>query len=69
MSINIKEPLVTPEAARVVGLSPRTLEKYRTAGRGPAYLKLGRIVRYELRELEAWMDARRVSSTSMQVLP
>ncbi len=32
--------LVTPEAARFLGLSPRTLEKQRTYGTGPRYISL-----------------------------
>jgi len=31
----------TPEAARFLGLSGRTLEKHRTYGTGPRYSKLG----------------------------
>jgi predicted DNA-binding transcriptional regulator AlpA len=33
--------LRTAEAARFLGLSPRTLEKHRTYGTGPQYRKLG----------------------------
>ena len=33
--------LRTPEAARFLGLSGRTLEKHRTYGTGPAYRKIG----------------------------
>ena len=33
--------LRTPEAARLLGLSGRTLEKHRTHGTGPRYRKLG----------------------------
>ena len=40
--------LRTPEAARFLGLSDRTLEKHRTYGTGPAYRKLGGRVVYSL---------------------
>ena len=33
--------LRTPEAARFLGLSGRTLEKHRTYGTGPRYSKIG----------------------------
>ncbi|HWX28055.1 MAG TPA: DNA-binding protein, partial [Steroidobacteraceae bacterium] len=33
--------LRTAEAARFLSLSPRTLEKHRTFGTGPAYRKIG----------------------------
>ena len=52
----------TAEAARILGLSPRTLEKQRCQGRGPAYHKLGGRVLYALVELEA-LRAQRGPST------
>jgi predicted DNA-binding transcriptional regulator AlpA len=56
--------LRTPDAARRVGLSPRTLEKHRRFGTGPEYRKLGGRVLYTLEELDAWVDLGRRSSTS-----
>ena len=64
--------LRTPEAARVLGLSGRTLEKHRTYGTGPAYRKLGGRVVYAIDDLQAWADRGAVTSTSDprgQVLP
>lgn len=46
----------TQEASRLVGLSPRTLEKYRTYGGGPVYLKIGGRVVYRQADLEAWAE-------------
>ncbi len=48
--------LRTPEAARFLSLSHRTLEKHRTYGTGPAYRKLGGRVVYALDDLKAWAD-------------
>lgn len=48
--------LRTPEAARFLSLSHRTLEKHRTYGTGPAYRKLGGRVVYALEDLQAWAD-------------
>jgi predicted DNA-binding transcriptional regulator AlpA len=45
--------LRTPEAARFLSLSGRTLEKHRTYGTGPAYRKLGGRVVYALEDLRA----------------
>ena len=56
--------LRTPEAARFLGLSDRTLEKHRTYGTGPAYRKLGGRVVYSVNELEAWAERGAVTSTS-----
>jgi len=56
--------LRTPEAARFLGLSGRTLEKHRTYGTGPAYRKLGGRVVYALEDLRAWADRGTKTSTS-----
>jgi predicted DNA-binding transcriptional regulator AlpA len=56
--------LRTPEAARFLGLSGRTLEKHRTYGTGPKYRKIGGRVVYALDDLKAWADLGAKSSTS-----
>ena len=56
--------LRTPEAARFVGLSGRTLEKHRTYGTGPRYSKLGGRVVYRLEDLQAWVELGAKASTS-----
>jgi excisionase family DNA binding protein len=52
------------DAARLLGLSVRTLERMRVSGTGPRFLKLGNAVRYRLQDIEAWLASRLVSSTS-----
>jgi hypothetical protein len=54
----------THEAARVLGISPRTLEKYRCHGNGPTFRKLGGRVVYAIDDLEAWADKAACRSTS-----
>lgn len=56
--------LRTPEAARFLGLSGRTLEKHRTYGTGPSYRKLGGRVVYAIDDLQAWANRGSVTSTS-----
>ena len=49
--------LVTPEdAARLLTSKERTLERWRSTGTGPPYVKVGRRVAYRLRDLEAWVE-------------
>jgi predicted DNA-binding transcriptional regulator AlpA len=52
------------EAAALLKLSPRTLEKLRTLGGGPRFRKLGRRVMYARADLDSWADARVCESTS-----
>src|SRR5260370_37961083 len=46
--------LRTPDAARFLGISNRTLEKHRTYGTGPVYRKMGGRVVYAVEDLQAW---------------
>jgi predicted DNA-binding transcriptional regulator AlpA len=56
--------LRTPEAARFVGLSIRTLEKHRIYGTGPRYSKLGGRVVYRVEDLQTWVESGAKASTS-----
>ncbi len=56
--------LSTAEAARHCHLSPRTLDGYRRSGGGPAYHKLGRLVRYSIQDLDEWIAGSRRLSTA-----
>ena len=56
--------LDTREAAAWLGLSPKTLERYRVSGEGPEFQRFGSRVRYLLTDLEAWASARRGVSIS-----
>jgi hypothetical protein len=54
----------TAEAARILSLSPRTLEKYRCHGNGPTFRKLGGRVVYAIEDLLTWADQAACQSTS-----
>ena len=56
--------LSTPQAAAILGLSPRTLERYRVTGEGPVFAKIGRLVRYSRAEIDKWAVRRSKRSTS-----
>ena len=56
--------LRTQEAARLLGLSERTLEKHRTYGTGPRYSKIGGRVVYAVTDLQAWVNRGTKASTS-----
>ena len=56
--------LRTPDAAILLGLSARTLEKHRCYGTGPAYRKLGGRVVYSVDDLLSWADQGVRRSTS-----
>ncbi len=59
-----KRLLRTPEAAAHCGVSRSLLEKLRLTGTGPRYAKLGKIVTYDLADLNAWVEGNKRMSTS-----
>ncbi len=61
---NGRHYMSTREAAAWLGLSPRTLDRYRVSGEGPVFHRFGARVRYLLADLETWASARRRVSTS-----
>lgn len=42
-----------------VSFTIQTLANWRVAKRGPAYLKIGRAVRYNISDVEAWIEAQK----------
>lgn len=48
------------EAADYLKVSPGTLEVWRCKGRGPRYSKLGKVVVYDVRDLDAFLESRKV---------
>ena len=54
----------TTTAAAYCGSTKSTFEKYRVKGNGPAFIKIGSRVVYDVTDLDAWLAARRRLSTS-----
>lgn len=60
--------LTTPQAAEFLGgIKPNTLEGWRVRGEGVRYIRIGRLVRYRLEDLEKYLADQTRSSTSQQV--
>ena len=51
-------------AARILDLSVKTLRRWRWAGKGPTFRKIGRAVRYAPSDLEAFISSALRTSTS-----
>jgi predicted DNA-binding transcriptional regulator AlpA len=50
--------------AHRLGTSIRTLERKRADGTGPRFVRVGRLVRYTDPDVDAWITAQTVASTS-----
>ena len=58
-------PLLTQrEAAGLLRLSERTLERLRVSGGGPKFVRAGHSIRYRVQDIEAWCASRVVGCTS-----
>lgn len=47
----------TREAAEHVRLAPKTLANWRALGIGPAFRRVGRVIRYDAAELDRYIEA------------
>jgi predicted DNA-binding transcriptional regulator AlpA len=61
-----RKMLTTSAAAAYCGSSASTFAKLRIYGNGPTYVKLGRRVVYDPKDLECWLATLRRRSTSEQ---
>lgn len=56
--------LTSGDAAQYLGLTAKVLANQRSQGIGPPFVKLGKTVFYRKEDLDAWIAARRASSTA-----
>lgn len=63
-TISSSRKIPVTEAAAYLGVSKSWLDKHRVQGGGPAYLKIGRRVVYDLNDLEEFAAGRRHRNTS-----
>ena len=56
--------LTESEAASQLSLAVTTLRRWRWAGRGPRFIKVGWAVRYDVSDIEKYLDDGRRRSTS-----
>jgi hypothetical protein len=52
--------------AEVIGCTVAKVRADRHKGTGCPYYKIGRMVRYDLSEVQSWIASKRVTSTSQQ---
>jgi predicted DNA-binding transcriptional regulator AlpA len=58
-SIDLSALVTEKEAARFLSMSFRTLQSWRSEGKGPPYVKLGRSIRYRMNDLLVWTEKGR----------
>lgn len=56
--VETRQVLTQKQAASMLGISPATMQMWRWQNIGPRYLKLGRLVRYRLQDIEAYLASK-----------
>ena len=60
-----REFLSNDDAAAYIGVQPQTMSVWRSTGRyGIPYYKVGRLPKYDLADLDAWLESRKQTQTS-----
>ncbi len=65
--MSLTEHMKAKVTAERIGVTAGCLAKWRMTGEGPAYIRVGRRIAYDPRDVQVWLDARRVQSTSQEL--
>ena len=55
--------------AKQLDCEVKTLQAWRCRGGGPPFVRVGRLIRYKPDDVQAWVESRRMTSTSEKVTP
>ena len=58
-----KELLTAEDVADMTGFALQTLKNWRSLGKGPAWFKVGRLVRYDESAVNEWLDRMRAGDS------
>lgn len=64
MTAAIEPLLSTDQTAAILGIKLNTLDAWRCHGRGPKFVKWGRAIRYDRKDVLDWIESQKVTSTS-----
>ncbi len=65
--MTIEHLLAARALSERIGVTEGCLAKWRLTGQGPRYIRVQRRIMYHPHDVSAWLDARRVSSTSQEL--
>jgi hypothetical protein len=52
-----QSPVDETGAAQLIGCAPRTLANWRSQHRGPRFIRVGRLIRYRVEDLQEFLNA------------
>lgn len=59
--MNEKEFLTADDVSRLLKIKVNTLAEWRSLKTGPAYHKIGHRVRYSAKDIQDWVDSRKMN--------
>jgi hypothetical protein len=62
MQNEVKPTVDEQDGAAYVDFSAAALRKWRREGKGPAFVRVGRSIRYRIQDLDTWLAAHRVET-------
>ena len=67
--LTTSQHLSEQQAAEYLGISKKTLQRWRFDHKGPAYAKLnGKLIRYHKADLDEWMDQQTITHEDKESL-
>jgi hypothetical protein len=60
----LRQLLTESATAKLLSLSPRTLQQWRIRGNGPPFVRLGAAIRYDAEMVADWVNERLRTNTS-----
>lgn len=54
--------MTPPEVAELLQVELTLMNSWRTSRKGPAFIKVGSLVRYRVSDVEAWIESQRVEA-------
>lgn len=65
VAANARELMDEAALSAFVGVTMKTLQKWRWQRTGPAFVKMGRLIRYRRADVDAWLESRLVATRDM----
>ena len=56
--------LKVSELSQRMSIAEQTLNNWRSLGKGPRFIRCGRLIRYAVADVESWLEDQRRRSTS-----
>ena len=61
-----KKFLSPREVEEIYGIDSGTLANWRTYGKGPSYIKVGRLIKYVIADLEEYFERHRIQTSDQR---